>query len=211
MNNKNKLTARQKKALATKKNLFESAIELFRKKGYYGVSVDEITTKAGTSKGTFYTYFKSKDQILLEQFKQYDIHHNIFYKKLKKYQSAKEKLLTFVKEVYVFTTKKVGLKIIYIIYATQLSYSKKNTFIIEENRPLYKIIREIIKEGQRNGEFRTDIEAKECTKMIVRCLRGTLYDWCLYDGKFDVIEDGMRFFSFFIEGIIKVSSTVRKI
>lgn len=203
MNNKNRLTIRQKKALDTKNILFESAIELFRKKGYYEVSVDEITAKAGTSKGTFYTHFKSKDQILVEEFKQYDNHYNVFYKELKKYQSVKEKLLAFVKEVYIFTTKKVGLEIVYVIYDTQLSYSKKNTFIIGENRPLYKIIREIIKEGQRNGEFRVDIKAKEYTKMIVRCMRGTLYDWCLYDGRFDVIEDGMRFFSFFLEGIKK--------
>ena len=202
MNNK-KLTIRQKKALNTRKILFESAIELFKEKGYYEVSIDEITAKACTSKGTFYTHFKSKDQVLLEEFRQNDNHYNIFYKELKKYQSAKEKLLAFVKEVYIFNTKKVGLEIVYVIYDTQLSYSKKNTFIIGEDRPLYKIIREIVKEGQRNGEFRADIEAKECAKMIVRCLRGTLYDWCLYDGKFNVIEDGMRFFSFFIEGIKK--------
>lgn len=208
--NNNKLTIRQKKSLDTKKILFKSAIELFKEKGYYKVSVDEITKKAHTSKGTFYTHFKSKDQILLEEFKQYDNHYILFYKELKKYQSAKEKLLAFIKEVYIFNTKNVGIEIVYVIYDTQLSYDKKDTFIIGEDRPLYKIIREIIKEGQRNGEFRVDIGVKECSKMVVRCLRGTLYDWCLYDGKFDLIEDGMRFFLFFIEGIIKVSNIVIK-
>lgn len=44
----------------------ETALNLFMQKGYENVSVDEIIAATGTSKGTFYHYFKGKDEILLE-------------------------------------------------------------------------------------------------------------------------------------------------
>ncbi|MEH7383447.1 TetR/AcrR family transcriptional regulator, partial [Bacillus sp. JJ1533] len=53
-----KLTKRQLKALETKKAIFESAIKLFKENGFDNVLVEDITTEAGTSKGSFYTYFK---------------------------------------------------------------------------------------------------------------------------------------------------------
>ncbi|CAG5093294.1 Putative Amine oxidase [Thermobacillus xylanilyticus] len=44
----------------------ETAFRLFRERGYDNVSVDDIIAATGTSKGTFYHYFKSKDELLGE-------------------------------------------------------------------------------------------------------------------------------------------------
>lgn len=44
----------------------ETAFRLFRERGYDNVSVDDIIAATGTSKGTFYHYFKSKDELLCE-------------------------------------------------------------------------------------------------------------------------------------------------
>lgn len=49
----------------TKKAIIESAIKLFKEKGYYKTSVDEIVDNAGVAKGTFYYYFKQKEDVLL--------------------------------------------------------------------------------------------------------------------------------------------------
>ncbi|QYR24213.1 FAD-dependent oxidoreductase [Paenibacillus sp. sptzw28] len=43
-----------------------TALKLFRERGYEHVSVDDIIQATGTSKGTFYHYFKSKDELLTE-------------------------------------------------------------------------------------------------------------------------------------------------
>ncbi len=42
------------------------AQKLFLQKGFDNVSVEEITKQAGISKGSFYTYFKSKNELLKE-------------------------------------------------------------------------------------------------------------------------------------------------
>ncbi len=46
--------------------VIETALQLFTEKGFENVSVDEIITATGTSKGTFYHYFDSKDDIVAE-------------------------------------------------------------------------------------------------------------------------------------------------
>ncbi|MBE7105348.1 TetR/AcrR family transcriptional regulator [Bacillus cereus] len=45
--------------------IIESAIKLFATKGVNATSVQEIVTACGISKGAFYLYFKSKDELLL--------------------------------------------------------------------------------------------------------------------------------------------------
>lgn len=47
-----------------KDRIIEEALKLFLEKGFNETSVDEITKGASISKGSFYTYFKSKDELL---------------------------------------------------------------------------------------------------------------------------------------------------
>lgn len=49
-----------------KKELLRTAYELFMSRGYDAVSVDDIIAKAGIAKGTYYYYFKSKEETLEE-------------------------------------------------------------------------------------------------------------------------------------------------
>lgn len=197
---KNKpLTSRQVNAMKTKKILFNTAKKLFSEKGYYNVTIEEITKKAGTSKGTFYTHYKSKQQIIEEQFKQQDNHYLDLNLELSKLVTFTDKILFFIEDMYKYFNTEFEL--IHVIYSTQLSYQNKDTFIINENRPLYLILNQIIKDGQEAGEFKDDINPSELTKLINRSIRGTLYDWCLYNGEFDLLESGMELLSIIIEGI----------
>lgn len=49
-----------------RKTVIDTAMRMFIEKGFEHVSVDEIITEAAISKGTFYHYFESKDEILWE-------------------------------------------------------------------------------------------------------------------------------------------------
>lgn len=52
----------------TKKNvksrIVSAAWQLFYEKGYNGTTVDDIIELSGTSKGSFYYYFSTKDELL---------------------------------------------------------------------------------------------------------------------------------------------------
>lgn len=53
-----------KKAIRTKATLLESAKKLITERGFDRVSVEDITSGAGVAKGTFYHYFKSKEDLI---------------------------------------------------------------------------------------------------------------------------------------------------
>lgn len=54
-----------------KETLLKSSYSLFLGKGYYATSVDEICKQSGVSKGSFFHYFKSKEELGLEVLKWY--------------------------------------------------------------------------------------------------------------------------------------------
>lgn len=204
LKNSEDLTKRQLQALKTKDSIYSSAMELFSKKGFNKVSIDDIVKKAGTSKGSFYTYFKSKNHVLLEQYKQFDNYYIKIYNELDKNKKINEKLYEFIKAVFNLAVEKIGLDFTKVIYSGGYQYSREESEIItDETRPLYSIIMELVKEGKDNNEFIDEYNDKVMTNMIIRCLSGTYYDWCLYDGNFDLVESGMQFFSIFLKGITK--------
>lgn len=51
---------------STKYSLIESAIRMFQQKGFQMTRVSDIVADAGVAQGTFYNYFKSKEEIFRE-------------------------------------------------------------------------------------------------------------------------------------------------
>lgn len=58
--------SRKEQAQLTKKKIFDTTMRLIHKKGYSKITIREICQNAQISVGTFYLYFSSKDDILLE-------------------------------------------------------------------------------------------------------------------------------------------------
>lgn len=53
------------KAIATKERILESANELFYLHGYNATGLDKVIKDAGVTKGNFYYYFKSKEELAI--------------------------------------------------------------------------------------------------------------------------------------------------
>ncbi len=58
------LSRRERKKEATRRRIFESAISLFRERGFEATTVDEITEQADVGRGTFFNYFPRKEAVL---------------------------------------------------------------------------------------------------------------------------------------------------
>lgn len=50
---------------ATRDRIISAAVDVFARKGYHGTGVEDIVQASGTSKGAFYHYFPSKQQIFV--------------------------------------------------------------------------------------------------------------------------------------------------
>jgi AcrR family transcriptional regulator len=55
----------QARSREKRKKLLEAGRILFGQKGYEATSIEDVTSRAGTSAGSFYQYFRSKRQLLL--------------------------------------------------------------------------------------------------------------------------------------------------
>jgi AcrR family transcriptional regulator len=62
-------TAEHKRS--TRARIVESARELFNRKGFVDVSIDEIMARAGLTRGGFYNHFKAKEDLFVEAVMQY--------------------------------------------------------------------------------------------------------------------------------------------
>ncbi|MHB1652733.1 MAG: TetR/AcrR family transcriptional regulator [Desulfitobacteriaceae bacterium] len=60
------LSRRERKRRETQEKIFSSAMQLFRRQGVVGTSIEQITQQADVGKGTFYNYFSSKEAVVLE-------------------------------------------------------------------------------------------------------------------------------------------------
>ena len=57
--------------LTAKEKIIASTLEVMKGRGYQAVTVDEIITNAGVSKGSFYHAFKSKEELALTAMQEY--------------------------------------------------------------------------------------------------------------------------------------------
>lgn len=58
--------SRTTKGMITRGLILDTAHEVFKTMGYYGASISEITRRCGFSMGTFYQYFRNKEQVFME-------------------------------------------------------------------------------------------------------------------------------------------------
>ncbi len=65
MEEKQRLTARERKALKTKNKLLEAGKKVLLEQGFQKATVTQIIREAGTGYGTAYVYFKNKDELLI--------------------------------------------------------------------------------------------------------------------------------------------------
>lgn len=194
---KQEITKRQINALATKNKLFHTAIKLFAVHGYEKVTIDDITRHSGTAKGSFYTHFKSKEHIMLEQFKQIDSNYEQWFLTFNPNASAAPQLFSFVNCVTNYASTHLGLDILKVVFSSQISLaSRMPKLLADEDRPYFKIMCTISRCGQEQQEFRDDISDVEIARLMTRWIRSLVYDWCLLDGEFDLVAEAQMKFPY---------------
>lgn len=198
------LTSRQKKALETRKLLFDTALKLILERGFDNVYIGDIAKEAGTSTGLFYKYFKSKDHIVVEHYRNIDQIYLETYEKLDPFLSATEKLVKVFKAGFIFS-EGLGKKFLGVLFSNQFALREDIHFsyVMDTNRNINRIVHEIIVEGQKSQEFRTDLDLNMIVSMIFRCYTGSYFEWTLTDENKSLTDEGITFLRSFIETAIK--------
>ncbi|MGL4773390.1 MAG: TetR/AcrR family transcriptional regulator [Clostridium sp.] len=180
----NKLTNRQKQAIATKLKITQVATELFKEHGFENVKIQDICAKANISTGAFYHHFTSKHQIINTAYEHVDI---LVIERLKDkiFACNIDKIIGLLGEGGVLLDE-LGWIFVSDVYKNLLSLEKKYSFHPE--RYVTKEIKSTIELALKNGEFKEGISSEYLTQTLLRISRGSIFDWCLQQGSYDLKE-----------------------
>lgn len=174
-----------KRGKYTKKKIVSAAWKLFYEQGYDNTTVDEIIELSGTSKGSFYHYFEGKDALLSSLSFVFDEKYEELIPTLDPDMDSFEKLLYLNQELFSLIESTISLDLLARLYSTQL-VTKGEKHLLDHNRTYYKLLRQIVREGQEKGELRTDLTVNEITKLYALCEQALMYDWCICNGEYSL-------------------------
>ena len=194
-----------KKGEKTKRHIYECAIELFRTKGYDKVSVDEIVKCAGTAKGTFYIYFETKADVLIYMLKAYDDYYDKVASGFLPEMGVEERLLV-ITQVPVSLRKCDGRDVIRVLYSNQLM--EQGNGDLYTKRALYRVVHELIEEGQNVGIFSAEENSIVLTNRFVTCIRGIFFEWCIQGDEFVLKQECENFARMFCRAIRRESKNI---
>lgn len=170
-----------------KTRIVSAAWQLFYEKGYNGTTVDDIIALSGTSKGSFYYYFSTKDELLNSLSMILDDYYEELEEKMDPEMDSFEKLLYLNYEMHSMMEEKISIDLLASLYSTQLVTAGNNS-LLNQNRKYYQLTTKIVEEGQRRGQIRTDIPVSAITKYYAVCERALVSDWCMCKGSYSLGE-----------------------
>lgn len=184
--------------ITTKDKIVEAAWGLFHEKGYDSTTIEDIIAAAGISKGSFYYYFDKKDTLLNTISTVFDHEYEKLKKKMDPKMNSYEKLLFINYKMHEFIEGQIDINLLASLYATQL-YSKDNSSLLDQNRVYYKLVAEIIEEGQKRGQIIKSKSVREISKYYSLCERALISDWCLERGVYSLAEYSKEYMPFMLQ------------
>ena len=165
----------------TKSKIVSAAWRLFYEQGYDDTTIEDIIFESGTSKGSFYHYFDSKDALLGSLAYLFDEKYEELEEDLKPGQNTVETLLMLNRELFSMVENTIDLELIKKLYSTQL-VTKSEKQLLDHNRVYYKLLRRLVVAGRESGELTTEMSVGETVRYYAFCERSLIYDWCRVGG-----------------------------
>lgn len=171
----------------TRGRIINAAWALFYEQGYEDTTIEEIIELSGTSKGSFYHYFEGKDALLGTLSDLFDEKYTQLKDVLDPDMDAFDKLMYLNRELFRMIEDRVSLDLLARLISTQL-VTKGEKHLLDHNRIYYRLLRDIIAEGQRRGELRVEASVNDIVKTYALCERALMYDWCLCSGEYSLAD-----------------------
>lgn len=175
------------KKKSAKSRIVAAAWQLFYDKGYNGTTVDDIIELSDTSKGSFYYYFNTKDELLNTLSVILDDFYEELETNMEPNMNSFVKLLHINYEAHKMMEEKISLELIASLYSTQL-VAQGQRHLLDQNRRYYKLVNKIVAEGQKRRQIRDDMPASDITWYFTMCERALVSDWCLNRGEYSLAE-----------------------
>lgn len=146
--------------------VLDKAMHAFWENGYEATSMADLMAAMGLQKGSIYQAFGDKYSLYLAVLQRYlDTHYRGFREELESASSASEALRqVFTKRLVTLSESGEPKRGCFATNATVERGSQDgrvNALLIRQRERIEKLFEGTIRQGQKDGEFRTDIPAKE--------------------------------------------------
>lgn len=192
----------KKRSRNTKGKIVAAAWNLFYKQGYDETTIEEIVEESGTSRGSFYHYFEGKDALLSSLSYLFDDKYAELEKEMDPDLSPIEKLKYINQELFLMIENTVSVELLSRLFATQLTTSGER-HLMNTNRTYYKLLRQIVIEGQEQGLFKDQLSINDITRAYAMFERGLMYEWCISNGNYSLCQHAQSVMPLFLEGLSK--------
>lgn len=184
-----------------KEELIRQSIQLFDEKGFTNTSIQQITDALHVTKGTFYYYFTSKEQLL------YMIHLHYIDGLLtrqqaimKQKQTALEKLSSMI-TLIVDDMNEFQLEA-RVFFREMKHLSAQHSDEIKEKRKQFRQgIQSVIEEGQQHREISTTIKA-DLAAFAVLGMTNYCYEWYKQSGTMSTSELAVQYVEMILKGMM---------
>lgn len=184
-------TRRQLQAMETKNKIYNAAVKKINELGFNNVSIEDITTEANVSKGSFYTYFESKKALVFYTFTQSDEIYKQAYEKVEGLDFLS--MITHFMRISYTEYEKRGRGIIKAMIANYFTLQGYNFY--GKDRPLLKCLEMIVESGKKEQVLDVRIETDKYVNILLSTMVGVEVMWCFESQDFslaDMIEDAVR-------------------
>ena len=182
----------------TKGRIISAAWKLFYEQGYEDTTVEDIVFESETSKGSFYHYFDGKDALLGTLAYVFDEKYEELKETMSPDLDAMEKLVYLNHELFAMIDGGVSMDLLARLLSTQL-LARGEKHLLDRDRTYFKLLRQIIADGQKAGQLRTDCTVNEIVKAYALWERALMYDWCLSGGEYSLVAYTDKMTPMFLE------------
>ncbi len=184
--------------------LLETGLRLFGENGYNGTGIKEIVDEVGVPKGSFYNYFKSKEDFTVDIIGFYSetlaIHWDDLLAKgpaepLAALRNSFQMIISHHEQCEVRTGCLIGNLAAEISEASDLCRQKMH----QATKAWKNRVSDYIRQGQSQGTIRNDISANALTDFIWNAWEGALLNMKIVESTAPVKECVRLLFDFFLK------------
>ena len=194
------LTARKRQALEMRSRIQNVALDLFDRDGFENVAVEQIAQAAGCSVGNIYHYFKSKDELIIQVTSSVDAQYAVLERAYLADTAtpARSKLLDFVRQSLEISSRDPSL---YRSFIHGLKYPEQAILRDNDSRVYFRVLSELVELCRREGGIAQQYDNDTVVEYLVTLHRGTLLEWRIYEGRFDIAQHGVAMAEALLRGL----------
>ncbi len=162
-------------------SLLGAALRLFVSQGYRSTNLEQISGAAELTKGAVYFYFRSKEAVLIALLKQ--VQQVVVDEAIARVDAAgpspTDKLVAYIhyQAGLGLTHRDEVLLLILMSLEFKEREGEVQAFIAELYQRQRGLMEDLVRAGQKAGEFRSDLSTRELAAIILAINDGTFLEW----------------------------------